>query len=219
MSSPFPSRAAVLAGVALGLCLLAECPASAASVTANTDATPAPTPPAGGKVLERALTGDVTSGSKNVDMLLEMRRNEAAEVGRPMPEPSARSSVQLPAVQTGVAPPERVVAPGLDPALAPVPALVKQGLAEVDEALGLPKGATVQTVREWGGSGGGSSSRGPVGPAMDVTAPAPPSELSPLMRLPAQIIQAVRDYRYWLLGAAALALALAAAYKKFNRRI
>jgi hypothetical protein len=107
-----------------------------------------------------------------------------------------------------------------------LPALIKSGVADVDEALGLPKGTTLQSARDWLGRGGTGDA--PAVPVVDVRIPAgvdqpgpgaAPAGLSPLLASITEIIQVVRDYSYWLLGAAALALALSAAFKKFNRRI
>jgi hypothetical protein len=202
------------------LCLLVGIPVSAATVRASTDMGSAIPKPSGSSVLDRALAGDETLGNKNFDMLLEMRRNEVTEAGRPVSPPLARQAARAPAVLSGTAQPAPMAAL-LEVEHSELRALIKSGIADVDETLGLPKGTTVQTAREWLGSGGaGDVSAGPQMPAgAEQRAPGAPPEVSPLLALIGQVIQGVRDYSYWLLGAAALALALGAAFKKFSRRI
>ncbi len=225
----------------LGLALLAglggSMPAQAAAVSGGVErvqpviggagANPADADGAG-RTLNKALTGDVSTGDKNLDLLLEIQRNSAVpDRSLPVARPNAPA-----AGPAAVGPSStRVDALGQAPAQGqPAPpatqSLPRSGLLGPDSALPQSPADLGRANRNWGQTGGGIASTGSAGSYGGVQQTLPGDALRSdsgesvhLLDSVKQALYFVRDNLVWWIGSVALLLLLAYGFKAYSRRI
>lgn len=185
----------------------------------------------GTRLLDKALTGTVSVGSKNLDLLLELQRNDAADANKPgqsqpgtAPTPGTRSAT--PAAKTLVA------APLPQAATLPAKSALSQGtLLGQDGALGPPQRPAVGLTRpDWTGVGragavgmgsaefDGAGGRGRT--VDDLLDDRPRAEIDDGSSRfwPRRVREFVRDNRAWLLGGIAGLLLLGAGVRAYSQR-
>lgn len=184
---------------------------------------------AGPGVLDKALTGSVATGGKNLDLLLEMQRSDTAEASQPVPaRPGAAPTPAAiaPAATTPAA--KTLTAATLPQAGAPPEqsALSQSNLLGSDAGLGTQPAATRNT--EWAGAGGlaggGSTDAGAAGGrsgSMDDRGSGrqhDEADDGSLRFWPRHARDFIRDNREWLLGGIAGLLLLGAAARAYGSR-
>ena len=192
-----------------------------------TEATVAPRPRApialGIRSTDRSLHPETSTGNKNFDLLLELQ-------GRPGDEPrqatsrSAAAAAALGDWRAKAAERPAPVRPAGDQAAARPVVLPFEAIGTLD-GHGRPAPPPIER-REWtnqlgGGAGSTDSRRDPYGSGdreLDASRRGY-SDDNLLRRLPQEVIAFLRDNRYWLLGALAVAAVLGAAIKSYSRRI
>ena len=209
-------------------------PATAVGTPAQPGAAP------GSGVLDKALTGTVLSGNKNLDLLLEMQRNDAAEASQPgrarpgaAPTPgaataAAKTLTTAPLSQAAATLPQTTLP---QVAVPPEKSALSQGtLLGSDAGLRAPLKAAAALARpDWLG-GGGRAGGGSLEPGAaddlnrnaDELAGGRPNEDADdgTPRFwPRHVRDYVRDNRFWLLGGIAGLLLLGAALRAYSRRI
>ncbi len=171
----------------------------------------------GSKTLERALEVDTSTGQRNLDLLLEARGADEAAANAPPragDPPAKRQALRLPSPQMS----EAIASP--DGRL-PLPL----GL-QTPELAGAADTAAVATRREWlGGGPAGPSSAQSLGQDFgDLSPPRTPGHTAnggDLGRLPEsvqEVLQFLREQRYWLLGGSALLVVVVAGMQAYARR-
>lgn len=184
---------------------------------------------AGPGVLDKALTGSVATGGKNLDLLLEMQRSDTAEASQPVPaRPGAAPTPAAiaPAATTPAA--KTLTAATLPQAGAPPEqsALSQSNLLGSDASLGTQPAATRNT--EWAGggglAGGGSTDAGMAGGrsgSMDDRGSGRPHDEADdgsFRFWSRHARDFIRDNREWLLGGIAGLLLLGAAARAYGSR-
>jgi len=167
----------------------------------------------GGRVLDKALSGEVSTGSQNLDMLLEMHRSDASDADRPvLTRPGA------PGATGPGAPPAPAAAPAR-PAV--TPGLARGGLLGGEGGLGsaMTRSDRPAAHRDWRGDGAAPGpGQGAMGETADGVATGERSP-PPWFIWPRQLIDFVREYHNDLLGGAVLLLVLGAAGRFVFRRL
>ena len=233
---------AILAG---GLLALAwPVPADAAPLSAL-DELPGAAAPAGASVLDKALTGALAGGNTNLDLLLAMQRDDAAEARRPtQPRPDAGTSAGAvgppggPAVNASV---QAAGKPVPDPfqsqtvAVAPptatprAPAVPPSLLVATGSGLGgSSRAVPVQAKPDWIGapavpmgmtSAGPEAGRGGRGFAPLGYGLRNEADDSAVRSWIGRTREFLQDYREWLLVGGALLLLLGGLAKAYARRV
>ncbi len=189
---------------------------------------------AGPGVLDKALTGSVATGGKNLDLLLEMQRSDTAEASQPVPARPGAAPTPAAIASAAIAPvaitpaAKTLTAATLPQAGAPPEqsALSQSNLLGSDASLGTQPAATRNT--EWAGggglAGGGSTDAGTAGGrsgSMDDRGSRRPHDEADdgsFRFWPRHARDFIRDNREWLLGGIAGLLLLGAAARAYGSR-
>ena len=170
----------------------------------------------GGKVLDKAVQGGVSTGSRNLDLLLEMHRSDAAQGGKPASNRVDATDATL---------------PGKKPSSSQVgnrehlPSLSQNPLLGSDVTGAQQRAELLQAKRDWLGEGSSSSESAVSGRrklqaeavARDVNAGGGDGGVTRLM--PLTLIQFLQDNRVELLIGVVLLVLVAAGLKAYSRRV
>ena len=177
------------------------------------------------RVLDKALTSTVSTGNKNLDLLLEMQRNDAAAAhqagpGRPGPAPASTAGTAAAKSLTASTLPQTSGPPDKS-------ALSQSPLLGNDGALGALQKAAVSPP-DWTGAGGpagragmGAGAAGGLSGSADdrqVNRPHDETDDGSFRFWPRRARDFIRDNRAWLLGGMAGLLLLGAAAQAYSRR-
>ena len=177
---------------------------------------------AGLRSTDRPLHPETSTGNKNLDLLLELQGRPGDEPSQLTPRSAAAAALADWRAKAAERPaPER---PAGDQAAARPVGLPFESIGTPDSH-GRPAPPPTER-REWthqlsGGAGSTDSRRDPYrsGDRESDASRRGYSDDNLLRRLPQEVIAFLRDNRYWLLGALAVAVVLGAAIKSFSRRI
>lgn len=170
----------------------------------------------GGKVLDKSEQGGVSTGSRNLDLLLEMHHSDAAEGNKPVSSRGTSASAALPGgkspqSQTG----NRT----------PLPSPSQNALLGSDATGSQLRAEMLQAKRDWraedslsSGSAGNDRRRPPTD-AVPRYVNANGGDDEVLRSLPLTVIHFLRDNRTELLIGLALAVLVGAGLKAYSRRI
>lgn len=197
----------------LSLVTVAACQAPAATVSTPMEVSAQPPAVAGGagRTLDKALTGgDSGSGSRNLDMALDLQRADLAARNRPGAGagPVARSATTPQPGQNAT--PALVLPPPTAGNGMPA-ALSLGGLSGNDAGLASPSSSGRDADQRWSNAQGNTARNtggNTAGNAAGSGAPVP-SDLAGARRLAAGLRDFLLEWRVWLLGGVALAVVVA----------
>ena len=172
----------------------------------------------GGKVLDKAVHGGVSTGSRNLDLLLEMHRSDAAQGGKPANNRAGATDT----TQPGKKPSQSQL--GYREQL---PSLSQNPLLGSDITGSQQRAELLQAKRDWLSEGlspsesADNSRRKPqavaVAAARDVNANG--ADDGAIRLMPLTVLQFLRDNRVELLLGVALLVLVAAGLKVYSRRV
>ena len=230
LPAPLPLRAeaaparfgSILAAAALafGLGLAQAAPVSAPTETQTDTPSNAETArvgvSAGGKVLDRAVQGGASTGSRNLDLLLEMHRSDAAQGGKP-----ANNRVSTTDITQPVKKPSQSQVGNREQ----LPSLSQNPLLGSDITGSQQRAELLQAKRDWLGESSSPSESADISRrkllaeavARDVNANGAGG--GPIRLMPLTVLQFLRDNWVELLVASLLLVLVATGLKAYSRRI
>ena len=205
---------------AFGLGLAQAAPVSAPTETQTDAPTNAETArvgvSTGGKLLDKAVQGGVSTGSRNLDLLLEMHRSEAAQGSKP-----ANSRVDA----ADAAQPGKKPSPSQVGNREQLPSLSQNPLLGSDITGAQQRAELLQAKRDWLGEGSspsesaGNSRRKPQAEAVARDVNANSADGDAIRLMPLTVLQFLHDNQIELLLGVVLLVLVAAGLKAYSRRV